>query len=367
MNWNRVLRVCVLLLPCVALAVVAGGEQSSRVVLVAGGGEGGSGVPATEAKLREPFGTVFDRAGNLYFVELSGQRVGKIDPKGTLTILAGQFGVKGDAGDGGPAREATFNGMHNLAIAPNGDLYLADTWNHKVRKIDARTGTISTLAGTGEKGFSGDGGPARDARFGGIYCATLDPRGERLYLADLDNRRIRVVDLATGLVKTIAGNGERGVPADGAEAIRAPLVDPRAVTVDEKGNVYVLERTGHALRVVDPAGKIRTVVGTGKAGNTGDGGDARQATLNGPKHLCLDRDGGILIADTENHRIRKYLPATGKIVAVAGSGKRGNAGLGGPPEAVELNQPHGVYLHSSGDLYLSDSSNHRILRLERGK
>src|SRR5262249_40310429 len=186
------------------------------------------------------------------------------------------------------------------------------------------------------KGFGGDGGPAAKARFGGIYCVALDPRGRRLLLADLDNRRVRAVDLATGVVTTVAGNGERGVPPDGAEATRAPLVDPRAVAADAKGNVYVLERSGHALRVVDAAGRGRAVAGAGGPGAGGDAGDARAAALNGPKHLCLDRDGGVLIAATENHRIRKYLPGRGTLVGVAGTGRRGAAGVGGPPGRVEL-------------------------------
>ena len=139
------------------------------------------------------------------------------------------------------------------------------------------------------------------------------------------------------------------------------------MSIDEDGNVYVLERSGNALRVVDPQGAIRTIVGTGQKGASGDGGDARQATMNGPKHLCVDRDGGIIVADTENHIIRKYSPADGKIVRIAGSGKKGTAGVGGPPLEIELNQPHGVYVHASGDLYISDSTNHRILKIERGK
>src|SRR5262249_25509453 len=158
----------------------------------------------------------------------------------------------------------------------------ADTWNRKVRKIDAKTGTISTFAGTGQKGYAGDDGPAAKATFGDIYCVSLDPPGEKLYLADLDNRRIRVIDLKTGVVRLGAGSGRKGVPQDGTDARTSPLIDPRAVAADAKGNVYILERSGHALRVVDSSGKIRTVVGaSGKAGATGDGGDARAATLNG--------------------------------------------------------------------------------------
>src|SRR5262249_3860778 len=152
---------------------------------------------------------------------------------------------------------------------------------------DARTGQITSIAGTGRKGFAGDGGPAVQAEFNGIYCIALDEPGGALYLADLENRRIRVVDLKTGIVSTVAGNGTKGVPADGAPARDAPLVDPRAVAVDGRGNVYVLERSGHALRVVDRTGKIRTIAGTGTKGDSGNGGDARKATLNGPKHLCV--------------------------------------------------------------------------------
>jgi sugar lactone lactonase YvrE len=255
--------------------------------------------------------------------------------------------------------------MHSLAVAPNGDIFLADTWNQRVRSIDSRTGIITTIAGTGEKGFSGDGGPALKAQFGGIYCIALNAAGDRLFMADLDNRRIRVLNLKTGIVQTVAGNGKKGVPEDGALAASAPLVDPRAVAVDVNGNVYVLERSGHALRVIDVRGRIKTVVGTGKPGATGDGGDARGATLNGPKHLAVDREGNVIIADTENHMIRKYIPTEGKIVRVAGTGKKGSAGIGGPPERAELSQPHGVYVHPSGVLYIADSSNHRVLKIER--
>ncbi len=346
--------------------LVGSAARADRVVLVAGGGTGGDGSAAVDARLQSPFGVDFDREGNLYFVEMTGQRLRRIDAKGVLTTIAGT-GEKGAAGDDGPATRATFNGMHSLAVAPNGDVFLADTWNNRIRRLDAKKGTIAARAGTGAKGFGGDDGPALKAEFGGVYCLALDAPRDRLVVADLDNHRIRAIDLKTDTVTTLAGNGKTGVPEDGADAKQSPLVDPRAVAVDRRGNVYILERSGHALRVVDPDGKIRTVVGTGKAGATGDDGEALRATLNGPKHLCIDRDDSVVIADTENHLIRRYLPAEKKIVRVAGCGTKGAAGLGGPPEKVELNQPHGVFVGPSGELHIADSTNHRILKIERAK
>lgn len=342
------------LLPGIAvLLLLVGTAQADKLVVAVG----------ADARLDEPFGVGFDKAGNLFIIEIKG-RLLKVDARGTTTVVSGA--LKQDyEGDGGPAAKALFNGPHHLLIASNDDIYIADTWNNCVRKIDSKSGIISTIAGTGKKGFSGDGGPATKADCGGIYSIALDARGEKLYLCDLDNRRIRVVDLPSGTISTVAGNGQKSVPADGSDARTSPLVDPRAVAVDGKGNVYILERAGHALRVVTPDGKIKTVVGTGKAGATGDGGDAKQATLNGPKHLCIDLDGNVVIADAENNLIRKYLPAQGKIVRVAGIGTRGTAGTGGPPEKAELARPHGVYVDRTGTLYITDSYNNRIVKIER--
>ncbi len=354
------------LLACVAvLALAAAAPAAEKLVLVAGGGqESGSGVAATDARLSAPFGLAFDADKNLLFVEMTGHRLCKVDLKGRLTVLAGT-GMKGHEGDGGPAAKATFNNMHGLAVGPDGSVYLADTGNNCVRRLDPKMGTVTAFAGTGEKGFDGDGGPAAKAKFGGVYGVALDARGERMYLADLDNRRVRMIDMKTGLVSTVAGNGQKGVPEDRAAAAESPLVDPRAVTVDSQGRLYILERSGHALRVVEPGGKIRTVAGTGQAGSGGDGGDALKAQLNGPKHLCVDAEDNVLIADTENHVIRKYVPKEGKIVRVAGSGKKGTGGVGGDPLQAELNQPHGVGIGPAGVLYIADSSNNRVLRLER--
>lgn len=335
---------------------------AAKIVLVAGGGTSLDKSTGPESRFNAPFGVDLDPRGNMFIIEMTGNRLRKMDREGVVSLVAGN-GEKGGKGDGGPAAQAQFNGPHHLAVLPNGDVLIADTWNNRVRQIDSKSGIISTIAGTGEKGFSGDGGPATKAKFGGLYCVAIDSKGERLYLADLDNRRIRLVDLKKGIVKTVAGNGQKGIPKDGSEAAEAPLVDPRAVAVDRIGNIYILERSGHALRKVDVGGKIRTVAGTGQKGGSGDGGDALKATLNGPKHLCVDLQDNVLIADTENHLIRKYIPADGKIVRVAGNGKRGAAGIGGPPEEAELSQPHGVYVHPSGVLYISDSSNHRVLKI----
>jgi sugar lactone lactonase YvrE len=353
-----------LMLTTTLLVALPGAAQADNLVLVAGGGTKDGPAPATECKLNAPFGVDFDQAGNMYIVEMPGQRVLRVDPKGILTTIAGT-GKKGDTGDGGPAKDATFNNPHGLVMLADGKLCLADTDNNRLRSLDLKTGLISTIAGTGKKGFGGDGGPAPKADFAGLYSVALNAKGENLYVADLSNRRVRRIDLKTGTVTTVAGNGEKGVPKDGAEATKAPLVDPRAVAVDKQDNLWILERSGHALRVVDPAGKIRTVAGTGKAGLSGDGGDALKAQLNGPKHLCIDLDGNVIIADSGNHVIRKYIVAEKKIVRVAGTGKKGSDGVGGDPLKVDMNEPHGVYVHPSGTLYIADSNNNRILKMEK--
>ena len=340
----------VLALACVMPA------RAERIVLVAGGTEARVGIDATRAKLREPFGVDFDREGRLYVVEMeSGNRLLRIERDGLLTHVAGQA-ASGDAGDGGPALTAQVRGPHNLAVMPDGRVLIGDTWNGRVRRYDPATGLMDSLAGYGV--------PAAQARANGPYCITADFTGTRLYIADL--RRVSVLNLKTGELTVVAGNGQKGIPVDGQRAIEAPLVDPRAAAVDRKGNVYILERNGHALRVVSADGRIRTVVNVaGKKGAIGDGGEAALATMNGPKHLCIDVDDSVVIADAENNLIRRYVPATGKILRVAGTGKKGAAGLDGPPDQCELARPHGVTVHRDGTLYITDSYNDRILKIVR--
>lgn len=345
------------------LLLAGSAARADKIVLVAGG-DGPDGAPATQARLTSPFAVAFGPDGTTYIVEMvKGERLRAINTRGELITLAGT-GTKGHTGDAGPGLKATFNGMHHLAVGPDGAVYLADTFNACVRKFDPKTGTVSAFAGTGEKGFTGDGGPAVKATFGGCYCLSFDAGGKHLYITDLENRRIRKVELATGTISTVAGNGKKGIPKDGEDTTTQPLIDPRAHTIDAKGNLYIVERSGHALRVVDPAGRIRTVAGTGKAG--AGTGTALKAAMNGPKNLCIDRDGSVLIADTENHRIVRYVPGEGKLVVVAGTGKKGTAGVGGDPAKAQLSQPHGVIVHpKTGDIYIADSSNNRILKIVR--
>lgn len=330
--------------------------RAEKIVLVAGGVQDAVGLPASEAKLKEPFGVDFDRAGNLFIVEMAmGNRLLKMDTKGLLTHIAGT-GKAGFSGDGGPALAAEFNGPHNLGVLPNGDVLIGDTWAGRVRQVDMQTGTVKSLAGYTV--------PADKAHGSGPYCITLDFTGTKLFIADLT--RIHELDIATGKTRVVAGNGEKGRPEDGAVAIEAPLSDPRAAAPDRKGNLYILERGGNALRVVTPDGKIKTVVNaSGKKGSTGDGGPALEASMNGPKHLCVDLEDNVIMADAESHLIRKFTPKDGQLTRVAGTGKQGRGALGGSPLECDLARPHGVTVHRDGTLYITDSYNHRILKITK--
>ena len=336
-------------------ALLSVSTRAETIQLVAGGERDAVDIPARQALLREPFGTAFDGDGNAWIIEMvSGNRLLQIDGSGLLRHKAGRP-QPGSSGDGGPALEAQFNGPHNLAVLPDGDVLIADTWNGRVRRMNVRTGTVSEVEGwTAPKGKERGQGP---------YCIALNADGTQLYIANL--LQVHVLDLAAKTSRVVAGNGKKGVPQDGDLAVEAPLVDPRAVAVDRNDTVYILERGGNALRAVDKDGRIRTVVNSsGRKGAAGDGGAALEATMNGPKHLCVDRDGSVIIADAENHLIRRYVPSTGRIERVAGTGMRGSDGVGGDPLKCQLNRPHGVTVHpQSGELYITDSYNNRVLKI----
>jgi DNA-binding beta-propeller fold protein YncE len=356
-----------LLLSFIILSTISAYPHAAdRILLVAGGQTDAVGVPALEAALKEPFGTAFDQHQQLWIVEMaSGNRLLTIDDRGMLRHIAGQA-KSGFAGDGQPLQEAVFNGPHNLAIRPDGRILIADTWNGRIRQVDVKAGLVESIPGFDV--------PIEKAKGAGAYCITLDFTGTFLYVADL--RFIRRIELATGKTEIVAGNGEKGIPNDGAIALKAPLSDPRAVAVDRIGNVYILERGGNALRVVNREGVIRTVVnasgkkGTARSASETNANDlavsepAIDAKMNGPKHLCIDAMNRVIIADAENHLIRRYDPTDGSLQRIAGTGKSGSQGVGGDPLQCQLARPHGVTVHPiSGELYITDSYNNRILRI----
>ena len=296
--------------------------------------------------LKNPFGITFDSKQNTYIVEYLGGRIFRIEKDGELKYFSGKP-EEGFAGDGGPAEDAVFNGMHNAVCTADDQLYISDTRGNRIRKIDLRSGIITTFAGTGKAGFSGDGGPATSAQLSDPISISLSKNGDLLLISDIKNRRIRAINLNSQKIYTIAGTGKKAVPKDGIPATEAPLFDPRGCAMDSKGNLYILERGGHALRIVDRDGKIKTVAGTGKAHSTD--GPGLEAGLSGPKHLCIDEQDRVIIADAENHLIRLYDPKDGSISTILG-------------RETKLNRPHGVTVHD-GWLYIADSWNDRVLRM----
>jgi len=306
--------------------------------------------------LTTPFGFDFLPDGSLVVADFGGNRICKVDRDQHVSVVAGN----GQAGHrDGPAAQARFNQPHNVVVATDGKLLVADTSNHCVRLIDLSRGEVSTVTGRPKSGFAGDEGPARDALFNQAYHVVATERG--FLLVDLGNRRIRAVE--NGTIRTVAGNGDKGVPTDGAAAGAAPLVDPRAVARDRQGNVWILERSGNALRVVDKTGLIRTVAGTGEAGPASDG-PALECTLSGPKFVFCEESGDVLIADTDNHCIRRYSAAARTLTTIAGTGEAGEGDAGGKPTTTALNQPHGVAVGPDGAIFIADSLNRRILKIE---
>lgn len=290
--------------------------------------------------VNNPYGIRIGPDGALYICEIGNHRITRLDLRsGVLsTVLARQ------------------QEPYDLRFDAAGSLYFNDMPAHQIRSLDLKSGKVSVIAGTGEAGFGGDGGPASQARLKQPHSIAFDGKG-RLLICDIGNHRIRMVE--NGTISTYAGTGAQNVPADGAPREGTPLNGPRALDFDHEGNMFLVLREGNCvLRLDAKTDRFRRIAGTGEKGYAGDGGDARSAKLSGPKAICCAPDGSVYIADTESHTIRRIDPA-GSISTVAGTGVRGDGPIG-PPRDCSLSRPHGVFVGVNGELYIADSESNCV-------
>lgn len=352
-------------------ALVATGMLSgAKVTTLVGTGAAGF----SDIQINNPYGMAIGPDGALYFCDLGNQRIRRLDlATKKMTTVAGT-GQRGYTGDGGPATQATLAAPHEIVFDKNGDLYIAERDNHVIRKVTMVTGIISTVAGTGKAGFSGDGGPGTVALLNQPHSIFLDRDGT-LLICDIGNHRIRRLYLDTGIIEAWAGTGETKPTPDGSPVVGTPVTGPRTFIVSPQGDLYLALREGNAILRIDTRTKTyRRVAGTGDLGFFGDGGPAlyakfggsatgAAARLAGPKGLAYGPDDSLYIADTESHAIRKIDLKTGIITTVLGTGEIGDGPEDSDPTKYKLNRPHGV-LFANGVLYVADSEAHRILILK---
>lgn len=317
------------------VTITAATESTQQIEVVAGGGTLVENAPATQCKVTQPFGIAFDPHDNMFICEET-HRLLRVDANtGVLTVVTAAKGKNALAGDNGPAKDASFIAPHNLVADADGNLFIADTYHYAVRRVDAKTGLVTTFAGNGSKELSGDGGPATSAGLDGLACLCFNHDFTKLYLGGF-SKVIRVVDMKNDIITTVPGFG-----------------GSRAMAVDSKGNLFTA--TDRGVRMLTTDGKV-TVLNDPTAA----------PLLKGVKHLWADRDDNILIADAGNHLIRKFIVAERKLVTLAGVGEKGIAGVPGPALQAQLGEPHGVVTHPrTGDIYIADSRNHRVLRIKQ--
>jgi hypothetical protein len=356
----------ILFLLAIGLRAAAQMQLVPGVTTVAGNGTAGysgDGGPATSGELNRTEGVATDSAGNLYIADWQNNRVRKVDAgTGVITTVAGN-GTAGFSGDGAAATSATLKGPTGVVVDSAGNLYIADQANNRVRKVDAGTGVITTVAGNGTAGFSGDGGLATNAAMFSPTDLTFDSAGN-LYISDNANSRIRKVAVGTGVITTYAGNGTAGFAGDGGAATSAALNAPAGIVIDSAGNLYIADVSNNRIRkVAAGTGVITTYAGNGTAGFAGDGGAATSAQFNTPARVALDKVGNLFIADQGNNRVREVFLGTGIITTVAGNGTAGFSGDGGPGTAAAFDAPLGIAIDNAGSLYISDFYNNRIRKL----
>jgi sugar lactone lactonase YvrE len=322
----------------------------------------GDGRIATNSGIFLPFGIAVDAAGDLFIADSSNNRIRRVDASTNVISTVAGTGVLGATGDGGLAINATLSNPTSIALDGAGNLYLADSGNNLIRRIDAFTGIITTYAGTpGQHGYTGDNGLATSATFNTPNGISFDENGN-LYIADTGNHAIRKISPA-GMITTVAGTGAAGFSGDGAAAINAHLNSPWSVTPVTTSNgvaFYIADQSNNRIRYVDPTGSISTIAGTGTQGFTGDGGAATNAQLNVPAGVLVDVAGNIYVADSGNNRVRRINPSTGVITTIAGNSSESISGDGGPADAAGLYGPYSFALDTKGNLYIADVFHNRI-------
>jgi len=336
-----------------ALILAAGVAQAQSIIQTVLGGSPVN-VPALSATLNTPVGVAGDADGNLYVSVQGLNQIVKIDTSGMASVFAGT-GANGFSGDGGPAAKAELNNPVGLAMDASGNLYIADSGNNRIRKI-APDGIISTVAGNGKEAYSGNGGPATSAALNFPLAVAVDAGGN-LYIADTSNSVVRMVTPA-GIITTFAGVNNAANGGDHGPATSAALNQPQGVAVDGAGNVYISDTGNNTVRVVGTNGIINQFAGNYGAGNTGDGGYATSALLNGPTGLAIDPSGNVYIVDQNNYRIRRVTPQ-GIISNYAGAGVQGGAGDGGVATGATMN-PRNIFLDQNGNLFIADGGNNRV-------
>jgi len=322
-------------------------------------GFSGDSGPATSAQLNAPVGVAVDAAGNLFIADKENHRIRKVDTAGVITTIAGD-GTAGFSGDGSAATSAQLNRPYGVAVDAAGNLFIAELNNNRIRKVDT-AGIITTVAGDGTAAYGGDNGAATAAQLFVPLGVAVDAAGN-LFIAGTGSQRIRKVDTA-GIITTVAGDGTAGFSGDGSAATSAQLNAPVGVAVDAAGNLFIVDKDNQRIRKVDTAGVITTIAGDGTQGSSGDGGLATAAQLNDPNGVAVDAAGNLFIADYRNERIRK-VDTAGIITTIAGDGTSGFSGDDGAATAAQLNRPIGVGVDVAGNLFIADKDNSRIRKVD---